>query len=89
MKICIHCYVSGFVQGVWYRAYTRNKALELGVTGYARNLADGRVEVLACGEEQAVITLRDWLWEGPPRAQVRAVHWELVSLRDYTHFTTT
>ncbi|HXH03079.1 MAG TPA: acylphosphatase [Candidatus Competibacteraceae bacterium] len=74
--ICVRCYVSGRVQGVYYRAYTRQQALRLGVTGYARNLADGRVEVLAVGPQEAVLALRDWLWEGPPAARVTQVEWE-------------
>ena len=50
--IARRCLVAGRVQGVFYRASTRARAEALGVTGYARNLADGRVEVLACGEPQ-------------------------------------
>jgi acylphosphatase len=64
------------VQGVFYRASTRDQARLLGVTGYARNLPDGRVEVLACGSEAAVQGLCDWLHEGPPAAQVREVRCE-------------
>lgn len=67
------CYVSGRVQGVFYRASTRHKATELGVSGYASNLPDGRVEVLAVGESTAVTALLDWLWTGPPSARVTAV----------------
>ncbi len=73
MRRCLRCYVSGRVQGVFFRAATQEKARELGLDGYARNLSDGRVEVLACGHEQAVADLRAWLWEGPPAAQVRDV----------------
>ena len=73
MQVCKKSLVSGRVQGVFYRASTRNRARELGVTGYARNLPDGRVEVLACGEEEAVQELIDWLWKGPPAAKVTAV----------------
>ena len=73
MKVCKKCLVSGRVQGVFYRASTRNRARELSLTGYARNLPDGRVEVLACGEAQAVQALVDWLWQGPPAAKVSAV----------------
>ena len=48
--LCNRCLVSGRVQGVFYRASAQQRAQELGVRGYARNLPDGRVEVLACGE---------------------------------------
>ena len=57
MPVCRQCWVSGRVQGVFFRAATRQRALELGVTGYARNLDDSRVEVLACGERDAVESL--------------------------------
>jgi acylphosphatase len=77
-KLCRRCLVSGRVQGVWYRASTAQRARGLGVTGYARNLADGRVEVLACGEPSAVDALCAWLWEGPPAARVSNVRVETV-----------
>lgn len=67
------CYVSGRVQGVFFRASTRQKAIDLGCAGYARNLPDGRVEVLAVAEPDAVQSLIDWLWQGPPAAQVSDV----------------
>jgi acylphosphatase len=73
------CYVAGRVQGVFYRASTRSRAEALGVTGHARNLPDGRVEVLACGAPQAVEALCAWLWEGPPAAHVTAVDVEPVA----------
>lgn len=73
MKICKRCLVSGRVQGVFYRTSAAEQARRLGVTGYAWNLADGRVEVLACGEADAVNALIDWLWEGPPAAKVQGV----------------
>ncbi len=65
--------VSGRVQGVFYRASTREQALALGLTGYARNLPDGAVEVLACGEAESIVALERWLWEGPAAAQVADV----------------
>jgi acylphosphatase len=71
--IARRCYVSGRVQGVFYRASTRERAQQLGCRGYARNLADGRVEVLAVGEPAAVDALIEWLWRGPPAAQVQDV----------------
>jgi len=73
VSYCLHCFVSGRVQGVWYRGSTRREAERLGLVGYARNLADGRVEVLACGKRQAVDELQEWLWQGPPAAEVTAV----------------
>ena len=69
----VRCFVSGRVQGVFYRAATRHEAQQLGVTGYARNLADGRVEVLACGAKSSVEDLCAWLAKGPPHAEVNNV----------------
>jgi acylphosphatase len=71
--ICKRCLVSGKVQGVFYRASTARRARELDVTGYAMNLADGRVEVLVYGEPENVLALCEWLWEGPPAARVTDV----------------
>jgi acylphosphatase len=65
--------VSGKVQGVFFRASTREQAERFALSGYARNLADGRVEVLAVGEEGAIAALERWLWQGPPRARVEDV----------------
>jgi acylphosphatase len=76
--IARRCLVAGRVQGVFYRASTRRRAQELGVTGYARNLVDGRVEVLACGEASAVQALCDWLWQGPPASHVTSVQVEVL-----------
>lgn len=70
MSICKRCRVTGRVQGVFYRASTQEQAEKLNLTGYARNLSDGSVEVLACGDAQAVETLCDWLWQGPLHARV-------------------
>ncbi|TWT20052.1 acylphosphatase [Luteimonas marina] len=65
--------VSGRVQGVCFRAGTRDQALRLHLRGYARNLADGSVEVLAVGDAHAIEALAQWLGDGPPLAQVAAV----------------
>lgn len=71
--VCRRFFVSGAVQGVFYRATTARRARELGLTGYAHNLDDGRVEVLACGDEAAVDELGQWLWQGSPASAVSAV----------------
>jgi len=61
------------VQGGWVRAATREQALALQLQGFARNLADGSVEVVASGEAPALDELERWLWQGPPLAKVSAV----------------
>lgn len=65
--------VSGRVQGVAYRVAARDKALSLGLQGYAENLPDGRVKVVAHGEAAAVESFAAWLWEGPSMARVTQV----------------
>ena len=70
MKICRRFHISGRVQGVWFRAWTRQQAQQLELLGYAKNLADGRVEVLACGSEARVAELQQRLWQGPIQARV-------------------
>ena len=62
--------VGGKVQGVWFRASTRDRAQALGLRGFARNLSDGRVEVLASGDDAAIEDLAQWLHLGPPQARV-------------------
>jgi acylphosphatase len=79
--------VSGKVQGVFFRASTRFEAERLEITGYARNLSDGRVEVLACGEPDAVEQLRVWLTRGPSQAKVSGVASEPVPYQDLPAFT--
>ena len=64
------CLVSGRVQGVFFRAHTRQKALGLGLSGRAVNRADSRVEVLVSGPADRVASFCSWLWEGPPMASV-------------------
>lgn len=62
--------VHGLVQGVSFRHYTRRRALELGVTGWVRNLPDGTVEGLLEGDSSAVQALVEWCRSGPDAAQV-------------------
>lgn len=88
MNVCRRCRVDGLVQGVFFRASTRARAQELGVTGWARNIPDGSVEVLACGDEAAVTQLCDWLWEGPPQSRVSAVQCDNESWQDISTFST-
>lgn len=80
--------VTGRVQGVFFRASTRETALGLNMTGRAINLADGRVEVIASGTEYAHRALLDWLHEGPPAASVTAVDVEAWPSADEGDFVT-
>lgn len=86
--ICRRCRISGRVQGVWYRASTQRQARRLGVTGYARNLPDGQVEVLACGRPEAVERLLVWCRRGPELAQVTAVECVAAAPQELDDFRT-
>lgn len=69
----VRAIISGRVQGVWYRAHTRDKAVALGVVGFVRNLPDGTVEIVAQGEDAKVDALMDWAHVGPPLGEVSEV----------------
>lgn len=71
--ICKRCIVVGRVQGVFFRASAQREARRLGVTGVARNLPDGSVEVIACGAAAAVDAMVQWLHRGPELARVAGV----------------
>ncbi|HET7369932.1 MAG TPA: acylphosphatase [Gammaproteobacteria bacterium] len=88
MRECRRFKVSGFVQGVFFRASTRAEAERLGITGHAENLADGCVEVLACGEAGVLDELGEWLRHGPPRARVESVEFERCEVEMPGAFTT-
>ena len=66
----VRAIASGRVQGVWFRARTRDEALRLGVSGYVRNLPDGTVEIEAQGDEEDVDALMRWARRGPSLAEV-------------------
>lgn len=80
--------IEGRVQGVWFRESTRREAEPLGITGYAKNRADGSVEVLACGEPDALDRLAAWLGNGPPLARVTRVEWSLAERERPAAFVT-
>ena len=85
-KIRAHIYVSGRVQGVYYRKNARRSALSFGLTGWVRNLPDRRVEAVAEGERGRVEEFLAWCREGPSMAIVREVEvtWERASGEDET-----
>ncbi len=80
--------VTGKVQGVFYRASTREQALALGIGGHAENRPDGSVEVLASGSASALDALGRWLRQGPPMAVVEAVSREDLPERELQGFRT-
>lgn len=67
-KVCIIAWVHGRVQGVGFRYTTQQEAQRLGLTGYAKNMDDGSVEIVACGEGEQVEKLLKWLKSGGPRS---------------------
>jgi len=73
MEIRKHLIIKGRVQGVYFRDFTRGKAMELGVRGWVRNLSNGDVESLIIGERNTLEKMMEWVWEGPPMAMVRQV----------------
>ena len=72
--------VEGRVQGVFFRAYTRDRARELGLSGWVRNLVDGRVEVFAQGDRPSLLALLEWCGRGSPMARVDRVSHEWVEV---------
>ena len=76
-KVCYRFRVIGKVQGVFFRASTRDQAKSLGLSGWVRNLHSGEVELLACGDKEKIEMLERWLWQGPQYANVSAVKMEL------------
>lgn len=74
----VHVIISGKVHGVFYRASTRDKAVRLGVSGWVKNIYDGRVEAVFCGEKNKVEQMIKWCHKGPSYAKVDNVEitWE-------------
>ena len=82
--ICIT--VKGDVQGVFYRQTTKEKALDLGITGKVMNLENGDVRVIASGDEEKLNKLVEWCRQGPPRASVQEVSVEQMPLTGFDEF---
>ena len=85
---CVRFCVTGRVQGVFFRASTREQAVRLGLAGHARNLPDGSVEVVASGGAGALDELERWLHQGPPAARVASVSREDLPEQRLDGFTT-
>jgi acylphosphatase len=74
--------VGGKVQGVFFRASAREQAMALKLTGHARNLVDGSVEVVVYGDEAAIDRLETWLRDGPDAAEVDQLYREEIGAHD-------
>jgi len=74
----LHLKIYGLVQGVYYRSNARRKALELGLSGWVKNMPDGTVETVAEGEEGTLNEYKMWCKKGPPEARVEEIQekWE-------------
>ena len=88
MNVCVRCYISGQVQGVFFRTSALEQAQMLGIVGHAKNMGDGRVEVLACGDELAIEAMKRWLQHGPRGATVTDVDCVIVEVEEPRGFTT-
>ncbi len=84
--IARHVHVTGRVQGVWFRAWTREQALAKGVFGWVRNLPDGSVEAVLAGPEEAVEAVIAVLHDGPPAAKVADVRVTEATMPDRSGF---
>lgn len=72
-NIRVHLFIEGRVQGVFFRAYARDQAVQLRLTGWVRNTSDGRVEAVVEGSENIVESYINWCRQGPPSAKVTQV----------------
>ena len=75
-KARVHLIISGIVQGVFFRSTSRSQALHLGLTGWVKNRADGKVEIVAEGEQDVLDRFIQWCHEGPPGSRVDKVNLE-------------
>jgi|APSaa5957512622_1039677.scaffolds.fasta_scaffold158134_1 acylphosphatase len=83
----IHIIVKGKVQGVYFREFTKRKALSLGLNGTVKNLPNGSVEIFAGGDKDRLEELKEWCWEGSPYSRVDAVTvFQDVSVTDLSTF---
>lgn len=83
---CLHLIISGRVQGVWFRESMRQEALSVGATGWVRNLPDGRVEAMVCGNEITLESMLKWARRGSPLAQVAGIEMSEAPSKPYSSF---
>jgi len=86
MKVNKHVIISGRVQGVFFRASTKQKAEQLGITGWVRNTSDGKVEAIFQGGENKVKEMIDWCYHGPPLSRIDNIEIEDISYNNKYDF---
>jgi len=87
MNVSYIAHISGKVQGVFFRVSSQQKAIDYGLSGYARNLADGDVEVFLSGEEGNVEKMLTWLKHGPEQAEVSEMQQKKVDWQEHSFFS--
>lgn len=87
MNVSYIAHVSGKVQGVYFRVSSQQKAIDYGLSGYARNLSDGDVEVFLSGEEENVEKMLAWLKHGPSSAEVTKLQHKKVDWQEHSFFS--
>ena len=83
---CVHLIVSGRVQGVFFRANVRNKALQIGLVGYAKNMSDGSVEVVAQGNQEKINELIDFIRNSPGTSKVTEIKIKNKDMENFKSF---
>lgn len=86
MKKSIRLFITGSVQGIFFRQFVKDKADKLGVKGYVRNLEDGRVEIFIEGNKDNVEQMLVFCKQGPQHAQIRSIEEKQESFQDFKEF---
>lgn len=87
MNVSYITHLSGKVQGVSFRSLSQQMAIDCGLSGYARNLSDGNIEVLVCGEQNSVDKMLSWLHQGPPEAIIDEIEQKQVTWQEHSFFS--
>lgn len=87
MNVSYIARISGRVQGVYFRASSQQQAIEYKLSGYAKNLEGGEVEVLLCGEENNIKKMLHWLAIGPEMAEVKTIKHKEIPWQDHRFFS--
>ena len=82
----VNLLIKGKVQGVFYRASARDKAMELGITGWVKNTPDGNVEIVASGDKESLEKFIEWCHKGPSRALVTGLTMKEMDTNNFSDF---